>query len=61
MYEITLAEHPAYRVPFLEFRGTPLGFYRPLFMSAIWLTHTATGPSPLAFHLLSLLILLSMK
>ncbi len=39
----------------LEFRGTPLGFYRPLFMSAIWLTHTATGPSPLAFHLLSLL------
>jgi hypothetical protein len=25
MYEITLAEHPAYRIPFLEFRGTPVG------------------------------------
>jgi hypothetical protein len=25
MYEITLAEHPAYRIPFLEFRGTPTG------------------------------------
>jgi hypothetical protein len=25
MYEITLAEHPQYQVPFLEFRGTPTG------------------------------------
>ena len=25
MYEITLAEHPRYRVPALEFRGTPAG------------------------------------
>jgi hypothetical protein len=25
MYEITLAEHPRYQVPFLEFRGTPTG------------------------------------
>jgi Protein of unknown function (DUF1116) len=25
MYEITLAEHPRYRVPALEFRGTPCG------------------------------------
>ena len=25
MYEITLAEHPAYQVPMLEFRGTPVG------------------------------------
>jgi len=25
MYEITLAEHPLYRVPALEFRGTPSG------------------------------------
>jgi len=25
MYEITLAEHPQYRVPALEFRGTPAG------------------------------------
>jgi hypothetical protein len=25
MYEITLAEHPDYRVPMLEFRGTPTG------------------------------------
>jgi Protein of unknown function (DUF1116) len=25
MYEITLAEHPLYRVPALEFRGTPVG------------------------------------
>ncbi len=25
MYDITLAEHPAYQVPILEFRGTPVG------------------------------------
>jgi hypothetical protein len=25
MYEITLAEHPDYRIPILEFRGTPTG------------------------------------
>jgi Protein of unknown function (DUF1116) len=25
MYEITLAEHPAYQIPALEFRGTPVG------------------------------------
>ncbi len=25
MYQITLAEHPAFRVPILEFRGTPAG------------------------------------
>jgi hypothetical protein len=25
MYEITLAEHPAFRIPVLEFRGTPCG------------------------------------
>ena len=25
MYEITLAEHPAYQIPQLEFRGTPVG------------------------------------
>jgi hypothetical protein len=25
MYEITLAEHPAYQIPILEFRGTPTG------------------------------------
>jgi hypothetical protein len=25
MYEITLGEHPAYRIPFLESRGTPVG------------------------------------
>ncbi len=25
MYEITLAEHPVYRIPFLDFRGAPIG------------------------------------
>jgi hypothetical protein len=25
MYEITMAEHPTYQVPMLEFRGTPVG------------------------------------
>ena len=25
MYEITLGEHPAYQVPILDFRGTPVG------------------------------------
>src|SRR5207249_5051131 len=25
MYEITLAEHPVYQVPILDFRGTPAG------------------------------------
>ncbi len=25
MYEITLAEHPAYSIPVLDFRGTPCG------------------------------------
>lgn len=25
MYEITLTEHPAYQIPMLEFRGTPVG------------------------------------
>ncbi len=25
MYEITLAEHPAFQIPMLEFRGTPVG------------------------------------
>ena len=25
MYEISLAEHPAYQIPMLEFRGTPTG------------------------------------
>ncbi|MDJ0959461.1 MAG: DUF1116 domain-containing protein [Acidimicrobiia bacterium] len=25
MYEITLGEHPAYQIPMLEFRGTPVG------------------------------------
>jgi hypothetical protein len=25
MYEITLAEHPSYQIPMLEFRGTPVG------------------------------------
>jgi hypothetical protein len=25
MYEITVAEHPAYRIPSLSFRGTPTG------------------------------------
>ena len=25
MYEITMAEHPAYQIPMLEFRGTPTG------------------------------------
>lgn len=25
MYEITMAEHPAYQIPTLEFRGTPVG------------------------------------
>ena len=25
MYEITVAEHDAYRVPILDFRGTPVG------------------------------------
>jgi hypothetical protein len=25
MYEITLAEHPAYQIPGLDFRGTPVG------------------------------------
>jgi hypothetical protein len=25
MYEITLAEHPLFQVPALEFRGTPVG------------------------------------
>ncbi len=39
----------------LEFKGTPLGFYRPIFMSVVWLTHTLAGPSPVIFHLISLL------
>jgi hypothetical protein len=25
MYEITLAEHPTYKIPALDFRGTPTG------------------------------------
>jgi hypothetical protein len=25
MYEITMAEHPSYQIPILEFRGTPTG------------------------------------
>ena len=25
MYEITLAEHPVYRIPFFDFRGAPIG------------------------------------
>ncbi len=25
MYEITVAEHPVYQIPMLEFRGTPVG------------------------------------
>jgi hypothetical protein len=25
MYEITVAEHPTFRIPFLEYRGTPAG------------------------------------
>ena len=25
MYEITVAEHDAYRIPILDFRGTPVG------------------------------------
>lgn len=25
MYEVTLAEHPVYRIPFLDFRGAPIG------------------------------------
>ena len=25
MYEITLEEHPLFRIPFLDFRGTPVG------------------------------------
>jgi hypothetical protein len=38
----------------LEFRDTPLGFYRPLFMSIVWLIHTLAGPNAIAFHLFSL-------
>jgi hypothetical protein len=26
MYEVTVAEHEAYQIPILDFRGTPLGF-----------------------------------
>jgi len=25
MYEITMEEHPVFRIPFLDFRGTPVG------------------------------------
>ena len=33
MYEITLAEHPAYQIPMLEFRGTPVGIDAARFFS----------------------------
>ena len=38
MYEITLAEHPSYQIPILEFRGTPTG------IDAILVARTGVRP-----------------
>jgi hypothetical protein len=38
MYEITMAEHPSYQIPILEFRGTPTG------IDAILVTRTGVRP-----------------
>jgi hypothetical protein len=38
MYEITMAEHPSYQIPILEFRGTPTG------IDAMLVTRTGVRP-----------------
>jgi hypothetical protein len=43
MYEITLAEHPAYQVPVLGFRGTPTGIDVTLVTRTGILPHINTG------------------
>jgi hypothetical protein len=43
MYEITLAEHPAYQVPVLGFRGTPTGIDATLVTRTGILPHINTG------------------
>ena len=43
MYEITLAEHPAYRIPFLEARGTPTGIDATLVVRSGVLPQINTG------------------
>ncbi len=39
----------------LEFARQPKGFYRPVFMSAVFGIYSICGPTPIAFHLFSLL------
>jgi hypothetical protein len=43
MYEITLAEHPVYRVPALDFRGTPVGIDVRLVMATGIMPQINTG------------------
>ncbi|MDQ1603583.1 MAG: hypothetical protein QOE01_1428 [Actinomycetota bacterium] len=43
MYEITLAEHPAYQIPVLDFRGTPTGIDATLVVRTGLLPHINTG------------------
>ena len=43
MYEITLAENPAYQVPVLDFRGTPTGIDATLVTRTGILPHINTG------------------
>lgn len=40
-----------------EFAGESRGFYRPLFVTGVFLVHAVAGPSPIAFHIVSLAIL----
>jgi hypothetical protein len=43
MYEITLAEHEVYRIPALDFRGTPVGIDVRLVMATGILPQINTG------------------
>jgi hypothetical protein len=43
MYEITVAEHPAYRIPILEDRGTPTGIDATMVVRTGVVPHINTG------------------
>jgi hypothetical protein len=43
MYEITLAENPAYQIPVLDFRGSPTGIDATLVVRTGVLPHINTG------------------
>ncbi len=40
----------------LEYAGTEQGFYRPLFLSLVWVVRTPAGPNPVVFRLVSLAV-----